>query len=192
LGDAASLPQLRACDKFFPLFSVDSVHYYACLAFRAIGNDAGAKHEPRGEDIMNETQNPRRLGRSLVALLAGMFAGILLSLGTDYLLHLVGLFPALGQPVSSPLLLLATAYRTVYSVASSYIAARLAPNQPMMHALVLGMLGFVVSIVGAVVTWNMGPAFGPHWYPVALIVLALPSAWVGGKLRVSQLGARGV
>ena len=138
---------------------------------------------------MNEAQSPRRLGRSLVALLAGMFAGILLSLGTDYVLYAIGLFPPLGQPVSSPLLLLATAYRTVYGVLGAYIAARLAPNQPMMHALVLGMLGFVVSIIGAVVTWNMGPAYGPHWYPVALVVLAIPTAWLGGKLRLWQLDA---
>jgi len=138
---------------------------------------------------MNEAQSPRRLGRSLVALLAGMFAGILLSLGTDYVLHAIGLFPALGQPVSGPLLLLATVYRTVYGVVGAYITARLAPNQPMMHALVLGMLGFIVSIVGAVVTWNMGPAYGPHWYPVALVLLAIPTAWLGGKLRLLQLGA---
>jgi hypothetical protein len=84
-------------------------------------------------------------------------------------------------------LLLATAYRVVYGIAASYITARLAPNRPMLHALVGGVLGFIVSIVGAVATWNGGPAFGPHWYPIALIVTALPCAWVGGKLRVMQL-----
>jgi hypothetical protein len=41
-----------------------------------------------------------------------------------------------------------------YSVAGSYITARLAPNRPMLHALVLGVLGLAVSIVGAAVTWN--------------------------------------
>jgi len=139
---------------------------------------------------MDDTHPPRHLGRSLLALLAGMLADIILSIGTDVLLHVIGLFPPLGQPVSSPLLLLATAYRSVYGVIGSYIAARLAPNRPMMHALVLGMVGFVVSIVGAVVTWNKGPAFGPHWYPVALIVLALPTAWLGGKLRLKQIASR--
>lgn len=138
---------------------------------------------------MNETHPPRRLGRSMVALLAGMFAGIILSVGTDLVLHLAGIFPALGERLSDPLLLLATVYRTVYGVASSYITARLAPDRPMMHALVLGMLGLVVSIVGAVATWNKGPAFGPHWYPLVLIVLAIPTAWLGGKLRESQLRA---
>jgi hypothetical protein len=136
---------------------------------------------------MNDIHPPRELGRSLLALLAGMLAGIILSIGTDVVLHVTGLFPALGEPVSSPLLLLATVYRSVYGVIGAYIAARLAPNQPITHALILGIVGFVVSTIGAVVTWNKGPAFGPHWYPVALIVLALPTAWVGGKLRMMQL-----
>jgi hypothetical protein len=84
-------------------------------------------------------------------------------------------------------LLLATIYRTIYGVFGSYIAARLAPDRPMLHAMILGVLGFAVSILGAVATWNGGPAFGPHWYPVALVVLALPTAWVGGKIRLAQL-----
>jgi hypothetical protein len=36
----------------------------------------------------------------------------------------------------------------------------------------------------------MGPAFGPHWYPLALVALAMPQSWLGGKLRVMQLGGR--
>ena len=94
---------------------------------------------------MNETHPRRQLGRSLLALLAGMLAGIILSIGTDVLLHVVGLFPPLGQPVSSPPLLLATVYRSVYGVIGSCIAARLAPDRPMMHALVLGMVGLSCS-----------------------------------------------
>jgi hypothetical protein len=58
----------------------------------------------------------------------------------------------------------------------------------MQHALALGVVGLLLSIVGAVVTWNGEPAFGPHWYPLALVVTALPSAWLGGKLRMMQLG----
>ena len=87
-------------------------------------------------------------------------------------------------------LLLATVYRTVYGVLGSYIIARLAPDRPMQHALVGGFLGLVVSIVGAAVTWNKGPAFGPHWYPLALIVLAMPRAWAGGRLHEMLSRAR--
>jgi hypothetical protein len=141
---------------------------------------------------MSEMQPSRRIGRSIAALLGGMLAGIVLSLGTDILLHKIGVFPPWGESMigyEGPLLL-ATAYRTVYGVLGSYIAARLAPDRPMLHALVLGALGLAVSIVGAAVTWNKGPAFGPHWYPIALIVLAMPTAWVGGKLYELQSRAR--
>ncbi len=57
----------------------------------------------------------------------------------------------------------------------------------MFHAMIVGGLGFVASIAGAVATWNRGAEFGPHWYPVALIVAALPCAWLGGWIRERQL-----
>jgi hypothetical protein len=141
---------------------------------------------------MSETHPPRRIGRSIGALLAGMLVGIILTIGTDIVLHAIGVFPPWGQSMVGfdGALLLATIYRTVYGVVGSYIIARLAPDRPMQHALVGGVVGLVVSILGAAVTWNKGPAFGPHWYPLALVVLAMPQAWVGGKLRLMQLSAR--
>ena len=136
---------------------------------------------------MSESHPPRRIGRSIGALLAGFLAGALLSLGTDEVLHLAHVFPPWGQPVGDGPLALATAYRIVYGVLASYIIARLAPYGPMGHALIGGVAGLVVSTAGAIATWNAGPAFGNHWYPVALIVTALPCAWAGGKLRLMQL-----
>ncbi|MBZ5667682.1 MAG: hypothetical protein LAO30_24180 [Acidobacteriia bacterium] len=121
--------------------------------------------------------------KSIGAVLAGILAGIILSLGTDQLLHMAGIFLPWGQPVGDGPLALATAYRTIYSVVGCYVAARLAPDRRMGHALAGGVVGLVLCTVGAVVTWNKGPAFGPHWYPVALIVLAMPCAWVGGVLE---------
>ena len=142
---------------------------------------------------MSEPQPPRRIGRSINAVLAGMLVGIVLTIGTDIVLHAIGVFPPWGQSMAGfdGALLLATVYRTVYGVAASYIIARLAPDRPMQHALVGGAVGLAVSIVGAAVTWNQGPAFGPHWYPLALVVLAMPQSWAGGKLRLMQLPARG-
>ena len=144
------------------------------------------------EAAMSETHPPRSLGRSIGAVLAGMLVGIVLTLGTDIGLHAIGVFPPWGQSMVGfgGALLLATAYRTIFGVVGSYIIARLAPDRLMQHALVGGFVGLVVSIVGAAVTWNKGPAFGPHWYPLALIVLAMPQAWAGGKLRVMQLRTR--
>jgi hypothetical protein len=132
------------------------------------------------------TQRSHKM-QSIGAVLAGILAGVIPSLATDMAMSAIGVLPHLGQPAGDAPLLLATAYRTVYGVAGSYITARLAPNRPMGHALVLGVLGFVVSIAGAVATWNRQPSLGPHWYPVALVLLAIPTAFVGGKLRVTQL-----
>jgi len=51
-------------------------------------------------------------------------------------------------------------------------------------------VGLAVSIAGAVATWNRGPEFGPKWYPLAVIAMAIPCAWAGGALRGMQLRAR--
>lgn len=134
----------------------------------------------------SKAAQPRSIGRSVLALFAGFVAGIVLSLGTDLGLHAVGLWPSLGQPMSGQLLLFATVYRTIYGIIAAYIVARLAPSRPLEHALIAGAIGTVVSIAGAAATWNRG--LGPHWYPVALIFVALPSAWVGGRLRLTELG----
>ena len=110
------------------------------------------------------------------------------SILTDVVMHATGIYPPWFQYMPDSLFLLATAYRIVYSILGSYLTARLAPHRPMLHALILGSIGVVLSIVGALSTWNKGPEFGPKWYPITLIVMAIPLAWLGGKLRVKQLG----
>jgi hypothetical protein len=131
---------------------------------------------------MIETNRPRRTLRSVGAVLAGFLVIIIITTATDIAMHATGVFPQSGQPMSNALWLLATAYRIVYGVAGCYIAARLAPDRPMQHAMALGVVGLALSILGAVVTWDRGPGFGPHWYPLALVAIAIPCAWLGGKL----------
>jgi len=138
--------------------------------------------------VAEETARPRKTLQSVGALFAGFVANVVLSLGTDVGLRAIGILPALADPATDLQLLLAAAYRTLYGVVSSYIVARLAPNRPMEHALLGGAIGMVLGIIGAGVTWNRG--LGPHWYSVALVVTALPSAWAGGKLRVLQIRKR--
>ena len=115
-------------------------------------------------------------------MFAGFFATFILSIGTDLLLHAAGVFPPWGQPMSNALFALATAYRTVYTVAGGYVTARLAPNKPMGHVWTLGVIGLLAAIAGTAATWDKGPEFGPKWYPLALVVLAIPCVWLGGKL----------
>jgi hypothetical protein len=125
------------------------------------------------------SSQPRRPGRSAAALFAGFFAVVFLSLGTDQLLHTLGVYPPWGEPMNETSdNLLALSYRCVYSAVGSYIAAGLAPRNPMRHALILGAVGFVLSVAGAVGASQAD--LGPLWYPIALVVTTLPCAWLGG------------
>ena len=129
---------------------------------------------------MSETR-PRIL-RRVGAVLAGLLFVIIITTATDALLHATGIFPPWGQPMADSLFLVALAYRIVYGIAGGYVTARLAPDKPVKHAIVLGVIGFVLSLAGAAATWNRGPEFGPKWYPLALMLIAIPTAWLGGKL----------
>jgi len=132
---------------------------------------------------MMDSTHPRRLWRSTAAVLAGFVAIVALSLGTDQVLHMLSIYPPWGQPMREPgLNLLALAYRTLYAVVGCYITARLAPRNPMRHALVLGSVGFVLSLAGAIAAITMAD-LGPNWYPIALVLTALPCAWLGGVLH---------
>lgn len=136
---------------------------------------------------LSESQRPRRILRSIVAVLAGLAAVFILSLGTDVVMHATGIYPPWLQPMAGSLFVLATAYRLIYGVLGGYITAWLAPDNPVKHAVALGVIGLILSIAGAVSTWNAG--FGPRWYPLALVVTALPCSWLGGKLRALQLSS---
>ena len=127
----------------------------------------------------------RRIGRSILALLAGIIVGIILSTGTDSALHAIGIAPSLKEHWPNRLLALATVYRLIYGIFAGYLIARLAPTRPMGHSLLAGALGLTMSSLGAAATWST--TVGQHWYPVALAAAALPTAWIGAKLWLMQL-----
>jgi len=128
--------------------------------------------------------------RSVGAVAAGLLAIIVLSIGTDAILRLVGVFPSDGTAMGQTCYALATGHRLVWSIAGCALAARLAPTRPMLHAMVLGLIGVVLSAAGVAVAWGKGPEFGPRWYPIALVLIALPCAWVGGMLASDRPGQR--
>jgi hypothetical protein len=121
----------------------------------------------------------RRAVRSAAAVLGGLLSTFAITTAVDMALHASGVFPPLGERMADSLFVLALAYRIPFNVVGSYIAARLAPSRPMFHALALGVVGVALATVGAIV---MGK-FGPAWYSIANIAMALPCAWAGGRLR---------
>ena len=118
--------------------------------------------------------------RSLGAIFAGLIAVVALSTAVDFLLETAGVIPAPEHfsDYNEGHLALALAYRTVINAFGCWLAARLAPGHPMAHALILGAIGMALAALGAIVMWGVGA----HWYPIALVIEALPCAWIGGKL----------
>jgi hypothetical protein len=126
----------------------------------------------------------KSIWRSVRAVVAGFLVVVALSTATDAVLHAAGIFPALAKSMSNGLFALATAYRTLYGILGSYVTAWLAPNEPIKHSLIGAAIGTVIATAGAIATWNMN--LGPHWYPIALILTAFPTGWLGAKLRMLQ------
>jgi hypothetical protein len=122
----------------------------------------------------------RRIGGSILAILAGIVVGIALSAGTDFGLHAIGFAPSVKERWPNHLLTLAALYRSIYGILGSYVIAWLAPNRPMGHSLVAGTLGLVLSSLGAAAAWST--TVGQRWYPITLALTALPTAWIGAKL----------
>lgn len=122
--------------------------------------------------------------KSIAAVLAGMIAIVILSIGTDSVLEALGIFPPPEQGLFTPwMLTLALVYRSVYAVVGGYLTAVLAPNRPMRHAIILGLIGVVASTFGAIAGWDLSA----HWYPVALIITSLPCTWLGARLKTNSI-----
>jgi hypothetical protein len=126
--------------------------------------------------------------KSVWAVVAGVLFIIAVTTLVDILLHVTGVFPPQGQPLSEALAALATSYRIVISIGGAWLTAWLAPARPMKHAMTLGIVGVVLGLVGVAATWNLG--LGPRWYPILLAALAIPQCWAGGKIYEIQSGKR--
>jgi hypothetical protein len=124
--------------------------------------------------------------RSAWAVAAGALSAIALTTVVDLSLHAAGVFEGMDVPLTHSLAALATSYRIAIGIGGAWLTARLAPGRPMMHALILGAVGALVALIGLIVTWNRN--LGPHWYPAALVVLALPQSWLGAKLFEASPG----
>lgn len=123
--------------------------------------------------------------RSIAAVLVGFVLIAALSFGADAVLRqaMPTAFDAAGRAESVPVLLLVMGYVGLFAVSGCYLTARLAPRRPMLHALVLGALGLALNVAGAVFMWDTAPA----WFHAASLLLVMPYAWVGGRLREVEL-----
>jgi hypothetical protein len=128
--------------------------------------------------------------QSIGAVLAGLlFIGVTHT-AIDAILESAGVLPKGHLNVGAGLILLVIFYRAIFSFAGCYLTAKLAPRNPMTHSLILGGIGTVLSAAGAIVTADMN--LGPAYYAWTLVVIALPIAWLAGKLYLARNQGEGV
>ena len=115
-------------------------------------------------------------------VLAGIIFIVVTHTVTDLVLEKLGIFtpPEKGLHITW-MVVTATIYRSIFTVGGGYLTAALAPDRPMLYAVILGLFGIAASTAGAIVMIPRN--LGPTWYPIALILLALPCTWLGGKLK---------
>lgn len=115
--------------------------------------------------------------RSILAVLAGIVTVVALSEGIDFLVVKLGLLSFSGPDLTVPFAI-ATIYRSVAAVVGGFVTAKLAPGKAMTHAIILGAIGTALALAG-VLTHLSAPNL---WYPIALVITALPCSWLGGKI----------
>lgn len=122
--------------------------------------------------------------KGIGAVLAGVVFIVVTHTLTDLVLEKLGIFtpPEQGLHITW-MVVTATIYRSLFTIAGGYVTAALAPNRPLLYAVILGVVGIIASTCGAIVM--IPRKVGPVWYPVALIILALPCTWLGGKLQTA-------
>ena len=136
--------------------------------------------------LLPAARGSRLLARSLFAMAVAFVANAALSLATDQLLHVLGVYPPWGEPMNAPALnALALSYRIIYGVLAGVIVAALAPHAPMRHALILGIIGCMLATLGAIVAVTRYD-LGPSWYPIALALLSFPVVWLGAAWHVRR------
>jgi hypothetical protein len=115
--------------------------------------------------------------RSILAVVAGIATVVVLSEGTDFAVTKFGLLSFSGPDLTVPFAV-ATVYRSIAAVAGGFVTAKLAPANAMMHAIILGAIGAALALLGVIANLSMPKL----WYPIALVITALPCSWLGGKL----------
>jgi hypothetical protein len=124
-----------------------------------------------------------RFVRSVMAVFAGMFTNMMLTLGVTALV--VFAFPPLVEgsvPNGSPpnvYIVFNLLYSALFAGAGGWVAARLAPTPKMRTAFLYAM---VLLALGTVYFVEARGGVQPDWYLIGLMVLGVPAALMGGRL----------
>lgn len=121
--------------------------------------------------------------KTIFAIIAGFLTVVILSTVTDFVLEKLGILPSPKDGLFITwMLVLALAYRSIYTVVGGYVTAWLAPERPIHVVKILAFIGLLAGIVGIVFGWNLSQ----HWYPIAIAITGPIFTILGGFIRVKN------
>jgi hypothetical protein len=120
------------------------------------------------------------MGRSLLAILAGLVVTVLLAVAGDFLLiRLLAPSPGAAVVANNLYITYEVGIGLVVGVIGGFVAANIAGRLAVVHGVALGVLLLVVSVF-KIAGMQSGQ---PEWYQAMLGVIALLSAGTGGWIR---------
>ena len=124
--------------------------------------------------------------RSVVAILSGFLALMVLGLGFDYMLmsFYPGAYDVDGSTQNQKVLLLTVLFATGNHTLGAYVTAVVAKRAEVRHAIVLGCTILLVAVPTTIARWGHAPL----WYHSVLLLSVLPLCYLGGLVRARQMG----
>jgi hypothetical protein len=128
--------------------------------------------------------------RSTVAVAAGLLVTAVASTAADAVMRATSIFPSSPQVMSDPLFGVAAACRALFAVAGGSVTVRLAPGRPWRHAWILAGIGTAAALAGVIAFYRIGGAqLGPAWYPIAILIEAIPCVALGAYWALPRKAA---
>ena len=84
--------------------------------------------------------------------------------------------------------IIAIVYRIAFTILGGYLTAKLSASKPMRNVTILGIAGTIIAIIGNMVVSQIPEMANvlPVWFSVALVLIAYPSVWTGGKIATTR------
>jgi len=121
------------------------------------------------------------MGRSLLAVIAGFTATVALSVACDAIVRMAapGAFGPEGHAASPGMMAFGVFYTLLAATAGGFVAGWIARRHPILHALVLGTLGAIATLVIILAA----PAAERTAGMFVSAMLVIPATVLGGWLR---------
>ena len=122
--------------------------------------------------------------KSIGVILLTFISITLLSIATDFLLESIGILPDPKKGLFDTwAIILVLAYRGIYTIFAGFIIAKLAPSKAILHAIILGAVGIIITILA-----TNDPSFAdkaPLWFGYTMAVITIPCLWLGVNIQLS-------